>query len=42
MGMVLHQEGKTAEAKEYLRKALDSNQNFYGREEAEKTLKAIS
>jgi len=38
MGMVFYKQGKMEEAKEYLRKATEGNEEFYGKEEALKIL----
>jgi tetratricopeptide (TPR) repeat protein len=41
MGMALFKSGKRDKAKEFLRKALDSKEDFTGREEAARTLKNL-
>jgi hypothetical protein len=40
--MALYKSGRLDEAREKLKIAIDSNKNFKGREEAEKTMKIIS
>jgi tetratricopeptide (TPR) repeat protein len=42
MGMVLHKGGRIDEAGEKLKKSLESREAFFGREDAERTLKQIS
>lgn len=42
MGMVHYKLGKRAEAKDQLKKALESKDDFFGKQEAEKTLAMIS
>ena len=38
MGMVAYKTGKTAQAKEYLTRAVSSGENFQGKEDAQKVL----
>jgi hypothetical protein len=39
--MALYKSGKTAEAKAYLQKALETREEYPGREEAAKTLQGL-
>jgi tetratricopeptide (TPR) repeat protein len=41
MGMVLYKSGQTNEARARLEKALESDDDFYGRDDAEKTLEKL-
>jgi tetratricopeptide (TPR) repeat protein len=41
MGMVLYKSGQTNEARAKLKKALESDEDFYGRDDAEKTLEKL-
>jgi Flp pilus assembly protein TadD len=41
MGMVLYSLGKKAEARAHLKKASEAKENFFGKEEAKKTLEKL-